>query len=139
MNAYIDCVWIALGPALVGLIQHKIVVGHSVDNDLMVLGIGHPIHNIRDTADLSAPWYSPLCVRACVRARARKRGRYLCVYMCVRACAWKCVCLRACVCVQGMCMRARLHVRVRSLRARALVLDLLRANCGLRSSPGHGK
>ena len=103
MNAYIDCVWIALGPALVGLIEHKIVVGHSVDNDLMVLGIGHPIHNIRDTADLSAPRYSPSCVRACVRvcmrARARKHVRYLCVYMCVRACAWKGVCLRACVCV----------------------------------------
>jgi hypothetical protein len=106
MNAYIDCVWIALGPALVGLIEHKIVVGHSVDNDLMVLGIGHPIHNIRDTADLSAPRYKPIvpacvraCVCACVRARARKHVRYLCVYMCVRACAWKGVCLRACVCV----------------------------------------
>jgi RNA exonuclease 4 len=37
------------------LIKDKIVVGHSVDNDLTVLGIGHPIHLIRDTADFR-PW-----------------------------------------------------------------------------------
>jgi DNA polymerase III epsilon subunit-like protein len=31
------------------LIQHKILVGHGLQNDLAVLGIGHPWYNVRDT------------------------------------------------------------------------------------------
>ncbi|KAK7095948.1 uncharacterized protein [Littorina saxatilis] len=32
------------------LLQGKVVVGHAVYNDFKVLGIPHPVHNIRDTA-----------------------------------------------------------------------------------------
>lgn len=35
---------------VINLIRNKILVGHALENDLAVLGILHPWHNIRDTS-----------------------------------------------------------------------------------------
>mmetsp|Transcript_20032 Transcript_20032/g.40455 ORF Transcript_20032/g.40455 Transcript_20032/m.40455 type:complete len:275 (+) Transcript_20032:32-856(+) len=47
------------------LLERRTLVGHSVDNDLKVLLLSHPKHNLRDTA-----FYKPLCPK---RPKALKK------------------------------------------------------------------